>query len=512
MVRKPAYKESLVETQMATLQEMAQRVLDFEPSRPALEYEGRWLTWGELRRVADKVNALIDANGAAADAPVAFIPRNRPEILAALLGCIARGRYIRMIHVYQSPAGLARDIRRLKPATVVAQAPDMAEGEVLAVLRENGVAGIACAEIDAAAVAGCERSTAAYDPPPAEPIIDLLTSGTTGPPKQFPLTYEFLARDMGPNNAAVSARTEDPVNQAPWLLFWPFGNFSGLYATLFPVLQGFRGILVDRFKIDIWLDYVRMYRPEWMNLPPPGFKMLLDLNVPKKDLASIKVMQSGAAPLDPNVQRAFEDRYGIPILLMYGATEFGGPVSYMTEELYRDWGRKKLGSVGRPLPGTKIRVVDPETGQVLPAGREGLLEVVAPRIGPQWIRTSDMAIIDEDGFMWHRGRADGAIMRGGFKVLPDTIEQALLLHDSVAAAAVTAIPDERLGQVPAAAITLRPDKPRVTVAELEKHLRQHVESTHVPTDWRFVEEIPYNALNKVDRAALRRLFETVEAG
>ena len=274
------------------------------------------------------------------------------------------------------------------------------------------------------------------------------------------------------------------------LLFYPFGNFSGLYATLPPVLYGIRGILVDRFTLDGWLDYVRRFRPDWGGLPTSGLQMILETNVPEADLASLRWISTGASPLDPTVQRAFEERYGIPVLLAYGATEFGGPVSLMTLDLYKDWGQKKFGSVGRPFAGAQLRVIDPETGAVLPPNTEGLLEVISPRMGPDWIRTSDIVVLDEDGFLWHKGRADGAIMRGGFKLLPDTIERALKLHAAVSAAGVTGVPDKRLGQVPAAAIQLKPGVAKPTIAELEKHLRSHIEATHIPVIWRFVETLP----------------------
>jgi acyl-coenzyme A synthetase/AMP-(fatty) acid ligase len=153
-------------------------------------------------------------------------------------------------------------------------------------------------------------------------------------------------------------------------------------------------------------------------------------------------------------------------------------------------------------------VIDPETCAVLPPGREGVLEVIVPRIGPEWIRTSDIALIDEDGFMFHRGRADGAIMRGGFKILPETIERALLLHEAVSAVGVVGIPDRRLGQVPAAAIVIKPDVAPPSVAEIERHLRGHVLATHVPVAWRFVKELPKNPSFKIDRPGLRRLFAT----
>jgi acyl-coenzyme A synthetase/AMP-(fatty) acid ligase len=492
---------------MSTLEEMTTRILTRDPALPLIEYQGDWISTGEMRRLADQVNALIDASGADPRAPVALVPRNRPGILAGLLGLIAGSRHIRMIHVYQSSTGIARDIERLKPAVVVATGKDFSP-EVVATLEARGIAGVAVDGLEAVAVAGRERSTAQCDPPPPGPQIDLLTSGTTGTPKQFPLSYEFMARDLVQGSTITADGDVDPAEGPPAYLYWPFGNFSGLYGTLTPILLGMRGFLTDRFTMPECEDYIRRFKPEWLGLPPAGVQMILDANMSAEDLASVKSVRTGAAPLALASHREFEERYGIPILIAYGATEFGGPVTLMSPELYPEWGKKKLGSVGRPFGGAQLRVIDPQTHEVLPPGTEGLLEVISPRMGPDWIRTSDLGMIDEDGFFWHRGRADGAIMRGGFKVLPEAIEQALVLHDAVAAAAATGVEDRRLGQVPAVAIQLKPGAAKPSIEELEQHLRLHIEATHIPTVWRFVDTLPYTPMMKPDRLAVRRAFET----
>lgn len=492
---------------MSTLEELSMRALSNYLSQPSIEYQGRWIGWGEMRQVADRVNQSIEASGADPKARVVLVPRNRPHTLAALFGLTSKPRHISMIHVYQKPVGIARDIVRLKPAVVVAAAEDMSE-EVRSALLANGITGIALSGMDAALVPGTERSTAVCDPPPPSSQIDLLTSGTTGPPKQFALSYQMIAKHMIGGNVIIVSSPAEAAKLPPILLFYPFGNFSGLYATLPPILMGLRGILVDRFTLEGWLDYVRRFRPQVGAAPTSALQTILENNIPKSEFASMNAFMTGAAPLDPSVQRAFEERYGIPVLLAYGATEFGGPVSIMTLDLYKEWGQKKFGSVGRPTAGAQLRVIDPDTGAILPPNTQGLLELIVPRMGPNWIRTSDLVVIDEDGFVWHKGRADGAIVRGGFKLLPDTIEQALKLHEAVSAAGVTGVPDKRLGQVPAAAIQLKPGATKPTIAELEKHLRNHVEATHIPVTWRFVETLPYTAMVKVDRAALRRLFET----
>jgi long-chain acyl-CoA synthetase len=474
---------------------LAAQALARSQDQPAVEYEQSWVAWGAMQQVASALRDVLAAHGLGAGAPVAFVPRNRPAALAALLGLIA-GRYsVRMIYAFQSSAAIARDLQGLRPAAVVMHAEDVND-ELLAVLREHAIVGIALDGMHARCVQPASPASPAQSVLP--PRIEILTSGTTGAPKPFAVSYELILKYY------VGAMA-DLSQEIPTLLCFPLGNITGIYSTIPPLLKGQRVVLLEKFSVAGWHDYVRRHRPQAAGLPPAGVQMVLDADIPRTDLASIRRLGTGAASLDPSVQRAFEDRYGIPILLSYGATEFGGPVTAMTLELHAQWGQQKFGSVGRALPGVKLRLVDADTGEVLPPGREGLLEVVSPRIGPEWIRTSDIALIDADGFVFHRGRADGAIMRGGFKLLPESIERALLLHRAIAAAAATGIADARLGQVPAVAVVLRRGM-RAPAAELETHLRAHLPATHIPAVWRFVDALPRTPSFKVDLVALRRLL------
>jgi long-chain acyl-CoA synthetase len=489
------------------LQQLSARALAREASLPAIEFDKRWLTWGEMRHVADRVIGLLAASGVDSRAPIAFVPRNRPSAIAALLGMIANARSVRMIYAFQSATALARDVSRIKPAALIAAAEDFSP-ELRSALEAEGTAAIALGEMDATALPGFERASRTVDSQTAtQPQIAILTSGTTGPPKQFAISYDLIAKHMVGMTVMPSAADADLSQLPPTLFFMPLGNISGIYSTLPPLLKGQRAVLLDRFSVAGWHDHILRFRPTVSGLPPAGVQMVLDANIPPADLACIRVIGTGAAALDPTSHRAFEERYGIAILLSYGATEFGGPVTAMTAELHAEWGKQKLGSVGRALPGAQLRVIDPDTGETLPPGKEGILEVVSPRIGPDWIRTSDIALIDADGFMFHRGRADGAIMRGGFKLLPETIERALLLHDAISAAGVVGVADKRLGQVPAAAIQIKPEVARPSVAELEAHLREHIFATHIPVVWRFVDALPSTPSLKLDRPALRRLLE-----
>lgn len=495
---------------MDTLQQLAAKTLARDSAGQAIEFEGRWYTWGDLRAVADEVNRLLTAGGILASGQVSLISRNHPATIAAELGLIAESRNIRFIYAFQAPAGIVRDLKRLEPAAFVMTAKDLTP-EVAETLRQEGVAAIVLDGMEVSAVPGLERAgpVAALRSYEGEPQIEILTSGTTGPPKQFAIRYEVIRQ-----HHVGGGLTRPPIDASadalpPALLYMPLGNISGLYTTLPALLNGQRTRLLERFSIPAWIDYIKTFRPESHGVPPSMMQQLLDLNPPKDDLASLKSMGSGAAPLDPSVQKAFEDRYGIPVLVSYGATEFGGPVAGMDLATHKEFGRAKLGTVGRKFPGCDIRIVDPETGAPLSAGEVGLLEVHAPRIQPEWIRTADLGSIDEDGFLFLSGRSDGAIMRGGFKVLPETIERALLLHPAVSEVAVVAVPDERVSQVPGAAIRLDPGTPRPSIEDLTAHLRQHVMATHIPVHWRIVEQIPRNPSMKIDRPGVKALFEGV---
>jgi acyl-coenzyme A synthetase/AMP-(fatty) acid ligase len=486
---------------MTSLAELCEQTLAIAPSRPAIEFEGRWQDWGAVQALAQEVRRQLADSGAGARGSVIFAPRNRPSALAALVAMLADGRTVRMIYAFQSPAAIAAAIDRLDASVVVMAEADFTP-EVRAVLVAKRIAGIGLGDMSARLVEGLEHGDPRPDPTDA-PQVEILTSGTTGPPKPFPIPHSVIAGFV--QNQGMTM-IDDP-DEPPFLMSFPIGNISGVYSVAASLLRGKRVVLLDRFSVEKWRDFVVRYRPKAGGAPPAAVAMIVDADLPPEDLSSLKFFSTGAAPLDPTVQRRFEAKYGIPILLSYGATEFGGPVVSMTPQLRAEWGEAKFGSAGRAMARVQLRVRDPVTDAILEAGQEGILELVSPRMGPDWIRTSDIVVVDADGFLFHRGRADGAIMRGGFKVLPETIERALLLHPAISAAGVVAVADPRVSQVPGAAVELKPGATEPRTEDLEDHLRQHLPSTHVPVHWRFVETLPKNPSFKVDRPALKRLFE-----
>lgn len=487
------------------LSKLSAAVLERPSSDHAIEFEGHWYSWGDMKKIASEVQSLVTQSGAGATSKIALVAKNRPSAIAAYLGLLQQSFSFRMVYPFQSSTSMVHELEQIKPSVVIA-AEETYDSELTDALSANGIAAISLTESSAQFVDRLDKSTIEASCSD-QPFIEIHTSGTTGKPKPFVFDYQTIATKIVGGRRTPSAEGADPQSLPPILMYFPTGNITGLHSTITPLLLGQRGVLLDRFNVEGWYDHLKRYQPPTAGLPPAGVQMVLEAELPVEDFRCLRMIGTGSAPLDRHVHRAFEERYGVPILLAYGATEFGGPVTSMTLDLHTKYGLEKLGSVGKPFPGVKLRVMDITTNKELPAGTKGLLEVVSPRVGEDWIRTSDVAYLDADGFLFLCGRADGAIMRGGFKILPETIEAALVLHQAVAAAGVVGVDDHRLGQVPAAAIQLIKGAEKPSFKELEQHLRNHLTATHIPVKWKYVSELPRTASYKVHQPALKELFD-----
>ncbi len=174
---------------------------------------------------------------------------------------------------------------------------------------------------------------------------------------------------------------------------------------------------------------------------------------------------------------------------------------------FRQYWTTKRGAVGRLHRTVEAQVVDPETGLALPFGEEGVLELKGYQVGDGegWTRTTDRAVLDEDRFLWIRGRLDNAINRGGFKVHPDEVCQVLERHPAVREASVVGVPDRRLGEVPVAAVILKQGA-FANETELVAWVREHLMAYCVPTAVKIVEDLPRTPSMKVSAPAVRELF------
>jgi long-chain acyl-CoA synthetase len=474
-------------------------------NEPCIEFEGRWYTGREVAAYGDNIAAVLREAGVADGTPVGLVVRNRLPHAAAIIGFLAAGRPVSMIYSFQSAEAIGRDVEKLNFSAIVADREDWTE-PVIDAAKRTGSAGVAISKQTplVAAVEGLERRDESCQHTEAEPgvALQILTSGTTGPPKRQDIKTSVLERTV----FSVTSGEKAPADAPPEFAYWQFGGI-GVCQLVAGVHNARRLVMLERFTVDGFVHAIKTHGVKRSGVQPAVIRMLLDANVPKEDLASLDFLISASGPIDPKTRDQFETHFGIPVRLAYGATEFAGSLCAWTPDLIDQFGGSKRNSVGRPLPDTQVRIIDPDTGTELPAGEQGLLEAKVAPIGPDWIRTTDIASVDADGFVTLHGRADGAINRGGFKILPETVRRVLISHPAVRDACVVGVPDKRLGQVPFAAIEATPGMAVPSEDELKELVRQTLPVYNVPVAFAVVDELPRNPALKVSLPAVSALYD-----
>ena len=464
-------------------------VLALDPAADALQYDGSWLTWRELGTAAGEVAGLVGPGSR-----VGIMLRNRPAHVAALLGVLQAGGTVVVINPSRGDERTRDDIAALDLPTIIGTTDDVDR------LVDPGLDCTVIALDDTARVI---RYSIDRQPDPGRPgvAVWMLTSGTTGPPKRIDLTYDMLAHSvMG------SSATPTELRRGVAIVNSPLVHVGGVFRILLCIAEARPFVLLEKFELQKWAAAVRAHRPRAVSLVPAALRMVLHSDLTRDDLAGVRAVTSGTAPLSADDADAFTAKFGIPVLTSYAATEFGGGVAAWTLADHQSYWTAKRGSVGRANPGAGLRVVG-DDGTVLGPDQAGLLEVKPAQLGEDagWMRTTDLARIDADGFLWILGRADQAIIRGGFKVMPDDVRAALESHPDVLGASVVGRPDERLGEVPVALVELRAGQ-TLSAEVLSDHLRTRLSRYEIPAEIVFTDEIPRTPSGKPDLRAVREHF------
>ncbi|MFG1945844.1 class I adenylate-forming enzyme family protein [Nonomuraea sp. NPDC048826] len=494
------------------LPERLRAVLAVEPGARALELDGRWCTWGDLAAGARALDERLRSIGAPEGARVGVVMRNRPGVVGAVLGVLA-GRYCVVSLSHLAPAeSLARDVRDLDLVAVVADAADWESESLVAAARSAGVLGLSVPAYEPGAVelvTGCalDPGTVAARAHPGV-AVNMLTSGTTGPPKRVPVGYRNLAASFAGAAHYESGKPWRPrLRSGVAVVVAPILHTSGLFRLLLNLLEGRSVAMLERFTVDGLVRLVTAYDPRLLALTPTSMRMVLDAGVDPGVFAGVRAVVCGTAPLRPELGRRFEAVYDVAVLVTYGATEFAGGIAGWT---MKDWERHrdaKPGSVGRIHPGVDVRVRDPETGEPVPPGQAGRLDVrTAQSPDPdRWQETTDLARVDEDGFLWVLGRTDDVIIRGGFKVSAGAVAEVLKDHPSVRDAAVVGLPDVRLGEVPVAAVEVA-DGAAFDPDGLASWARGRLTPYQVPVRFVAMEALPRTPSLKVSQERLKELL------
>ncbi|MFJ9563898.1 class I adenylate-forming enzyme family protein [Streptomyces fuscichromogenes] len=485
-------------------------VMDVEPAATAVTFAESDFPWSYFAAAARELDSLLRGHPTARR--IGLVLRNRPGHLAALLATIATGRQVVTLSPHVGDTGLADDIRTLRPDVVVADDEDWSRDSVRAAAADTRVIPLVVSPGSGLRPHPAPWSPAPAGLPTADVAVVMMTSGTTGRPKRVSLSYPQLTAAFEAAGTVLDDSAGPRLRQGYVILWSSLAHISGLYFAIAHAVDGRSVALLERFQVEEWARLVRRHRPRQLRLPPTAIRMVLHADLPADTFSSVRAIGSGTAPLPPELAEEFEARYGVPILATYGATEFAGAIAGWSLADHRRWAAAKRGSVGRAHPGIEVRVVDRASrGEVQAPGRIGLLEVRGPQlptVNGDWLRTNDLASVDEDGFLYIHGRADDAINRGGFKIPPSVIEEALHLHPAVSDATAVGLADERLGEVPVVAVTLCG---RASERELLDHLAARLTRYQMPVELRILDQLPRTPSLKVDRPRLQELFGAARA-
>lgn len=492
-----------------TISDHLHKVFALAPEHWALQFADRKFSWATFGALADDLAPLLARVGARPDETLALLARNSPAAVGAFLAVVANGVKPSLVSALRRPAATAETLEELNFACLVGDTMDLSE-PVMEAARRAGSGVIEICELDGGFTASLRELPKARDGRrklPASTAFEIQTSGTTGKPKWISIPESMLSAALGDGVRSAKGTREGAAltpKTSPGFVFGPLAHTSGVMGVLMAAFEARPIVLFEKFTVAELEARIREHRPKFLPLMPTPLKMVLDSDVSNDLFAGVLAIRTGSAPLPLAQHRAFEERFGVPILTNYGATEFMGTVASWSLDLYRQFQHKR-GSVGRADRGCTLRIVDQITGEEVAADIPGILEARVGRVdqGKSWIRTNDLARIDEDGFLYILGRADDAIIRGGFKILASKIGDTLALHPAVADVIVLGVPDARLGQSPEALVV---PKSTLTGSELLAFARERLTGYEVPARVVFVESLPKTLSQKTDRVAAMRLL------
>jgi o-succinylbenzoate---CoA ligase len=427
------------------------------PDRTALIAEGRSLTYEELEAEAAAAARRLAAHGVRGGATVTLELPVGADYVVLLHALMKLGAIAEPLNTRLAPGEREAELERAGPVLAVSQAGDVGGPEAdLPLLGEHDLDAIHCR---------------------------VLTSGTSGHPRPIPLTYgNHLWSAVGSAfNLGV-----DPSDR--WLCCLPLYHVSGLEIVMRSVIYGTGTVVHDGFAVQSVAEALEGDGVTLMSVVTTQLTRLLEAGV---DLSGPRAILVGGGPVPLEV---LEEAIGrdAAVVQTYGLTETASQVTTLAPQE----ARRKLGSAGRPLLTTHLRIQD---GEILVQG-----PVVAPGCADEdgWLHTGDLGRIDDEGFLYVEDRLGDVIVSGGENVLPAEVEEVLLRHPDVADAAAVGRADAEWQEAVEAVVVLR-DGAAAGAAELRQHCAEWLAGYKVPKRFEFVSELPRTDSGKLLRQALR---------
>lgn len=482
------------------------------PDRVAVRSGNEALTYSELQRASWVAAARIRASGCRY---LGLVDISSIAVPVAIFGAAYAGVPYVPVNYRLTANEIESLLERISPALLIVGAE---YAKPLAM--PGGVQPVLTAEFLAACRAGTVAAVSA-EGEPGDVAIQLFTSGTTGKPKAALLRHENLMSYILGTVEFGSAAEEDAI-----LVTVPPYHIAGISAVLSSTYACRRMVQMPNFEAREWLRLCREENVSNAFLVPTMLARVVEEveNGAPAELPALRAIAYGGGKMPlPVIEKALRMWPQADFTNAYGLTETSSTIALLGPDDHRAAAassdpavRRRLGSVGRPLPTIELEIRD-ENGSPLGPDQSGLIFVRGAQVAGEyqglgsqldadgWFPTKDRGSLDAEGFLFLEGRDDDVIVRGGENISPGEIEDVLLDHPAVADVAVVAIADQQWGEAVAAAIVLK-EGCTAGVAELQDWVKERLRSSRVPVAISFHEELPYNETGKLLRRVVRQEF------
>ena len=514
---------------------------------PAMIFMGRKITYREFYEDSERFGrALVDKFNIKKGDKVAIYLPNTPQFAIAFYGAIKVGAIVTPMNPLYTAREVARQLKDSGAKVLVAL--DLFTKNVEKALEEVDINAVIYTGIEdympslkgwiyktfmkkvKAPIDNVKRfrfKDVIRDVPPEAPRPDvnpkedvialMYTGGTTGMPKGAELTHYNLVSNVLQIDAWLfrgRKKVDKYVGVLPW--FHIYGMTTVLHSAIYSVATI---IIFPRFDIKELLEGIKKYRLNVFHGVPTIYSLLINYpEIKKYDLSSIEACVSGAGPLPVSVAKKFEEITGGRIREGYGLTETS-PVTHVNPI----YGKYKFGSIGLPIPNTLAAIADLEEDRFLKPGETGELVISGPQVmkgyynrpeenkkvffekyGFRWLRTGDIAYMDEEGYFYIVDRKKDLIKYKGYSVYPREIEEVLYQHEAVAEAAVIGVPDEKVGERIKAFVVLKNEyRGKVSQDDILSFLKDSLAPYKLPKEIEFRDTLPKSAAGKILRRVLR---------